>query len=68
MSNSPSTPEDAITSQPIPLGMGKSEEVEGDDNVDEKTNFNTTTLPSYGADDTLSAPVAGSGDDTRIQK
>ncbi|XP_059177360.1 dnaJ homolog subfamily C member 5-like isoform X2 [Physella acuta] len=68
MSNSPSTPEDAITSQPIALGMGKGEEVEVDDGVDEKTNFNTTNLPSYGADDSLSAPVAGSGDVTSIQK
>ena len=54
-----SSPDDPVTSQPIPMGAGDEEEVNG---VDERTNLKTAEQPSYGADDAVPPPTA-SGDE-----
>uniref|UniRef100_A0A0B6YTP5 J domain-containing protein n=1 Tax=Arion vulgaris TaxID=1028688 RepID=A0A0B6YTP5_9EUPU len=57
-----STPDEPITSQPIPLGTGDDENEEDNETTHEKSNFKTGSQRSYGADDIVPAPVSGRGD------
>lgn len=51
-----SSPDDPVTSQPIPMGAGDEEEVNG---ANERTNLKTAEQPSYDA----VPPPTGSGDE-----
>ncbi|XP_005113197.2 dnaJ homolog subfamily C member 5 [Aplysia californica] len=59
------SPEEPITSQPIPMGGGSKLEDEEEEDVDEKTNIKTSGQPTYGADVVAAPPPpSAGGDDT----